>query len=296
MAERDAFAVPAPAKVNLYLHVIGRRADGFHLLDSLIVFAGIGDTVEVRPSDALTFAVEGPMAAGVPATDDNLVLKAAWALAAAAGIEAKADIRLIKRLPMAAGVGGGSADAAAALRALKRLWRIDIADATMAAIALGLGADVPVCLAGRAAFVGGIGEAIDPVPPLPRCWIVLVNPGVPAATPAVFKARQGAFSAPARFSEAPKDAAAFVALLRSRRNDLTAAALTVAPDIGKVLGALERCPGILLARMSGSGATCFGLFVDAGAATEAAFALNRGHPGWWAKAGSMETGATHLES
>lgn len=296
MAERDAFAVPAPAKVNLYLHVVGRRADGFHLLDSLIVFAGIGDTVEVRPSSALTFTVDGPMAAGVPATDNNLVLKAARALAAAAGIEAWADIRLIKRLPMAAGVGGGSADAAAVLRALRRLWRIDIADAALAKIALGLGADVPVCLAGRAAFVGGIGEAIDSVPPLPRCWIVLVNPGVPASTPAVFKARHGAFSAPARFAEVPADAAAFAALLQSRRNDLTAAALTVAPDIGKVLDALERCPGILLARMSGSGATCFGLFGDSGAATEAASALNRGHPDWWAKAGSMETDATRLEA
>lgn len=296
MAERDAFAVPAPAKVNLYLHVVGRRPDGFHLLDSLIAFAGIGDTVEVRPAPSLAFSVEGPMAAGVPANDDNLVPRAARALAAAAGIEPEADIRLVKRLPMAAGVGGGSADAAAALRALRRLWRVDIDDGTMAALALGLGADVPVCLAGRAAFVGGIGEAIDPVPPLPRCWIVLVNPGVPASTPAVFKARQGAFSAPARFAEAPTDAAAFAALLRSRRNDLTAAALTVAPEIGTVLDALERCPGILLARMSGSGATCFGLFGDSDAATEAALALKRGHPGWWAKAGSMETDATRLES
>lgn len=296
MAERDAFAVPAPAKVNLYLHVVGRRADGFHLLDSLIVFAGIGDTVEVRPSDALTFTVDGPMAAGVPATDDNLVSKAARALAAAAGIEAKADIRLIKRLPMAAGVGGGSADAAAALRALRRLWKLDVDDGALAALGLGLGADVPVCLAGRAAFVGGIGEAIDPVPPLPRCWIVLVNPGVPASTPAVFKARQGAFSEPARFSDSPKDAAAFAALLKSRRNDLTSAALTVAPEIGTVLDALERCPGILLARMSGSGATCFGLFGDSSAATEAAVALKRSHPGWWAKAGSMETDSTRLEA
>ena len=296
MAERDAFAVPAPAKVNLYLHVVGRRSDGFHLLDSLIVFAGVGDTIEVRPSAALIFAVEGPMAEGVPANDDNLVPKAARALAAAAGIEARAEIRLIKRLPMAAGVGGGSADAAATLRALKRLWKLDVDDATMSAIALGLGADVPVCLAGRAAFVGGIGEAIDPASPLPRCWIVLVNPGVPASTPAVFKARRGAFSETARFSESPKDASAFAALLQSRRNDLTAAALTVAPEIGRVLDALEKCPGTLLARMSGSGATCFGLFGDEGAATAAALALNRSHPDWWVQAGSMETDATRLES
>ena len=200
-------AEPAPAKVNLYLHVLGRRADGYHLLDSLVVFADEGDRIEVAPADDLRLTVSGPFAADVPAGADNLVLRAARALAAAAHRPPAAAIRLEKRLPVASGVGGGSADAAAVLRALVRLWDIAITDDALAGLALSLGADVPMCLHGWPMFVGGIGEEIEPAPPLPGCGLVLVNPRVLLPTPQVFKARTGDFSALARFQEPPADAA-----------------------------------------------------------------------------------------
>ncbi len=288
--------VAAPAKVNLYLHVVGRRDDGYHLLDSLVAFAGIGDTVEVRRKQGFSLALEGPFAAGVPAGDDNLVLRAARALADAAGADLGAEIRLVKRLPPASGIGGGSADAAAALRALACLWNARIEERTLAALALRLGADVPVCLAGRAAFMGGIGDELAPAPALPAASIVLANPGMPVATPEVFRRRAGAFSQPARFSETPRDAADLARLLKARGNDLEAPARAICPAIGDVLEALERQPGALMARMSGSGATCFALFAEAGAATEAASALGRAHPGWWVEAGSLESDAARPEN
>lgn len=278
----------APAKVNLYLHVTGRRGDGYHLLDSLVCFPGIGDELRVDADAALTLAVDGPFAAAVPAGDDNILIAAARALAAAAGVAAAARIRLIKRLPVASGIGGGSADAAAALRALRRLWRIDIDPPALARLALGLGADVPMCLAGRPAFTGGIGEILDPAPPLPAAALLLVNPGLALPTPAVFRARTGGFSPPGRFDAAPASAAALAALLRQRSNDLTAAAVGLCPAVGRVLGQLEALPGVLLARMSGSGATCFALFADLAAAEAAAARLAAAEPRWWIAAAPLD--------
>ncbi len=285
----DGLAVAAPAKINLYLHVTGRRDDGYHLLDSLIVFAGIQDSVLLRPAADLSLAVEGPFADAVPTGPDNLVLAAAGALARAAGIERGAAITLIKRLPAGAGMGGGSADAAATLRGLFRLWDVAAADADLAEIAASLGADVPMCLAGKAAFAGGIGGDLTPAPPLPAVWLVLVNPGIPLATPAVFAARAGDFSTAARFDEAAADTAALAAMLASRRNDLTAAATSQVPLIADVLAALDATPGAKLARMTGSGATCFALFADADGATRAAQDLARRHPDWWCQAAPLET-------
>lgn len=284
----------APAKVNLYLHVIGRRADGYHLLDSLIVFAGVGDDVAVSPAPDLTLAVDGPFGSLIPAGPENLVLRAARALAQRMGVTAGARIRLTKRLPVAAGIGGGSADAAAALKALCALWRIDPDPAAMADLALALGADVPVCLADRPAFVGGIGEDIVPPPALPPAWMVLVNPGIAVSTPQIFKARTGAFSAPGRFSAVPKDAPALFAALGRCRNDLTAPALTLAPAIADVLAALAAQPGCALSRMSGSGATCFGLFAEAGLAAAAAATLAAAHPQWWVRPAPMLAGTTEV--
>ncbi|WP_316978128.1 4-(cytidine 5'-diphospho)-2-C-methyl-D-erythritol kinase [Shumkonia mesophila] len=281
----------APAKVNLYLHVVGRRADGYHLLDSLIVFAGVGDDVAVAPARDLTLAVDGPFGPLVPAGPENLVLRAARALAERTGVKAGARIRLTKRLPVAAGIGGGSADAAAALKALCALWRVAPEPGAMADLALALGADVPVCLAGRPAFVGGIGEDIAPPPPLPPAWMVLVNPGVAVSTPQIFKARTGAFSAPNRFSAPPQDAPALFAALALCRNDLTAPALTLAPAIADVLAALAARPGCALSRMSGSGATCFGLFAEAGQAAAAAAAIAADHRQWWVQPAPMLTAA-----
>jgi len=279
--------VAAPAKVNLYLHVTGRRDDGYHELDSLIAFAGTGDEITVRAADNLTLDVAGPFANAVPSGLDNLVLRAARALADAAGIKARSAIRFDKRLPVAAGIGGGSADAAAVLRALDGLWGTRAGEADLARIGLALGADVPVCLSGRPAFVGGIGERIDPAPPLPPCWLVLANPGVEMPTPAVFARRDGAFSRPARFDEFISDGTELAALLAGRQNDLEVPARFIAPVIDDVLDALSRPSGALLARMSGSGATCFALFADEARATAAARDLAAAWPDWWVEAAPL---------
>lgn len=284
-------SVLAPAKVNLTLHVTGRRDDGYHLLDSLVVFAGIHDRVTVEPGDGvLSLAVTGPYAAVLgddPMGGDNIVLRAARALAEATGVAANAKITLHKALPVAAGIGGGSADAAAALLGLCRLWGVGLPSAQMYALAARLGADVPVCLRGRATLMSGVGETLADAPPLPAAWLVLANPGVPLSTPAVFKARSGAFSDPAPLNEAPRDAGALAAALAARRNDLTAAAISLAPEIGTTLATLGALPGCLLARMSGSGATCWGLFETEYAATSACRALRADHPLWWSEAAPL---------
>lgn len=264
----------APAKVNLTLHVTGRRDDGYHLLDSLVVFAGAGDRVTVAPGDGLTLT--GPMAAQVPAGSDNLVMRAAALMGGAAVV-------LEKRLPVASGVGGGSSDAAAVLRALARMGRARPDPAHV----LALGADLPVCLrAPGPQRMEGIGETLTPLPALPDCHLVLVNPGVPVPTGAVFSglARRDNAPMPAAIP-AFADAAAFGEFLHRCRNDLEAPARAVAPAIGDVLTALAATPGCLLARMSGSGATCFGLFARADQAKSAARALTR--PGWWVQAAQV---------
>jgi 4-diphosphocytidyl-2-C-methyl-D-erythritol kinase len=278
--------IEAPAKVNLYLHVTGRRDDGLHLLDSLIAFAGVGDTISVSKAPGLELHLDGPFAEGIPAGDDNLVLRAARGLADLAGVDEGARIALTKRLPPSSGIGGGSADAAATLEALRRLWGFDGDESSLARLALSLGADVPICLTGRPSFVSGIGEEIVPAPPLPPAWMVLANPGVAVSTPAVFRARSASFSTPAPFRETPSDPASLALLLAERGNDLTAPALNVAPIIGDVLSALAG-ENPLLARMSGSGATCYALFGDEKATCDAAARLSQAHPQWWIAAAPM---------
>lgn len=270
----------APAKINLYLHVVGRRADGYHQLDSLIAFAGIGDTVEAQPAETISLSVDGPTAALLPETADNIVLNAARVLADRAGVTTGAAIRLTKLLPVAAGIGGGSADAAATLTALSRLWDVSLPQSELQALALALGADVPVCMAGRPMAVSGIGDHMVPAPPLPPAWLVLVNPMEPLSTPSVFKARTGCFSEHAQL-ERPTDTADLARMLAARGNDLTAAAISLVPSVAEVLALLAERPGCLLARMSGSGATCFGLFSAEDEAKIAAAALKDSRPGWW---------------
>ncbi|HVI91651.1 MAG TPA: 4-(cytidine 5'-diphospho)-2-C-methyl-D-erythritol kinase [Dongiaceae bacterium] len=274
----------ARAKINLYLHVVGKRADGYHLLDSLIVFAETGDVLRVGPADDLSLAIDGPFAEGLAGEADNLVLRAARALATEAGIDPRACIHLTKSLPIASGIGGGSADAAAALLELCRLWRLDIDTGRLQKIALALGADVPVCVDGRPAFIGGIGEEIVPAGHLPGAWLVLVNPKVPTPTPQVFKARRGDFSPAARWQTPPADLEALVAYLAGCCNDLTEPAISVAPTIADVLAAIAATDRCRLARLSGSGATCFGLYGDAAAAVAAQAEIVRQQPGWWAVA------------
>ena len=274
----------ARAKVNLYLHVVGRRTDGYHLLDSLIVFAETGDTVAVEAGERLELAIEGPFAAKLAGDDDNLVLKAARGLREIATVGAGASITLTKNLPVASGIGGGSADAAATLRALMQLWNIAPEREALARLALNLGADVPVCLEGKPSFVGGIGEEIAPAGRLPSAHLLLVNPGVATPTPAVFKARNAGFSQPGRWAAPPKDVRALAAALKERGNDLTDAAITVTPVIRAVLSAIGETQDCLLARLSGSGATCFGLYATVAAAEAARRTVLAAHPQWWAAA------------
>ena len=280
-------AVFAPAKINLYLHVTGQRDDGFHLLDSLIVFADYGDQVSVAPADQLTLSIDGPFAAGLPNDIYNLVIQAAHLLAERAGIEAKAEITLTKNLPVASGIGGGSADAAATLQALTQLWQINLDREELRDLACKLGADVPVCLAGKPSFVSGIGEIITPAPTLPETWLVLVNPGEPVATPEVFAKRDSDFTDTTPFDGTPATTAELAALLNERTNDLAAPATLVAPVIAEVLSVLHATNGQLLSRLSGSGATCFALFSDETSAQEAAKSLQSDHPSWWVQAAAV---------
>jgi 4-diphosphocytidyl-2-C-methyl-D-erythritol kinase len=281
-ATSGVIRLAAPAKLNLYLHVIGRREDGYHLLDSLVVFTDLSDRLELRHSDEMALEVDGDFAAKAGPDNENLVLRAARALAQAVGVENGMSARLTKNIPPAAGLGGGSADAAATLRALMRLWEIPADAVDLPAIALQLGADLPVCLSGKPSFVGGIGEKIEPAPQLPGAGLLLVNPGVALATPSVFARRRGGFSPEGRFTRPPPDAGALAALLAERTNDLTDAAVALAPVIAEVLELLEAAPGCHLARMTGSGATCFGLFDNEAAAAGAASGLSRN--GWWVRA------------
>jgi 4-diphosphocytidyl-2-C-methyl-D-erythritol kinase len=295
-------AVAAPAKINLTLHVLGRRADGYHRLDSLVAFASLHDVVRVahapqsegvEDATGLTLDLTGPGAADLAAdlaktpSRENLVLRAARALAAAAGIaDPAAALRLYKTLPVAGGIGGGSADAAATLIALARLWRLDLTDAAMADIALPLGADLPVCLASRPTMMSGIGERLAPAPALPPLGVLLVNPRVALPTAAVFQALEG-FGEETRLAYQANDAASLLAALRAGRNDLETPARRLAPVVGEVLTALAELPDARLARMSGSGATCFALFDDAAAAADGARALGARRDGWWIASGRL---------
>jgi 4-diphosphocytidyl-2-C-methyl-D-erythritol kinase len=275
----------APAKVNLTLHLTGRRADGYHLLDSLVVFAGVGDRVSAGKADALTLSLGGPFGQGLQAEPDNLVLRAARALRDAAGTQFGAALHLEKNLPIASGIGGGSADAAAALRVLGRLWNVTLPPEALHGLALGLGADVPVCLAAAPARMTGIGEGLTAAPRLPECGLVLINPGEAVATAAVFKARTGGFSQPARLPESWTSARDMAEGLAACGNDLQAPAITLCPAVAGVLKALRAEKTCLLARMSGSGATCFGLFATPEGAQAAASRLAR--PGWWCWGGPL---------
>jgi len=285
-ASAGAVTVAAPAKINLYLHVTGRRPDGYHLLDTLMVFTELADTVTAAPGDGLRLSADGPFADLLPDdAENNLVLRAARALAAAAGVEPNACLSINKVLPVAAGIGGGSSDAAAALKALAKLWSLEENAVDLEAIGFTVGSDVPACVRARTVFVGGHGEELADAPALPPVDMLLVNPRVELSTAAVFGARRGGFSPAARFDDAPADVRALAALLADRTNDLAEPAIGLAPVISEVLDMIDGAPGCRMARMSGSGATCFGLFDDAETARRAAGkAADRG---WWSAATTL---------
>jgi 4-diphosphocytidyl-2-C-methyl-D-erythritol kinase len=284
-------AESAPAKVNLTLAVLGRRADGYHLLDSLVVFAGAGDRLTFTPGKALSLSVRGTTAGDAGASADNLVLKAARALAAEIRDLELGRFVLDKRLPVAAGLGGGSADAGAALRLLARVNRIALDDPRLLRAARTVGADVPVCVDPRPRRMRGIGERLSAPLSVPRLAAVLVNPGVALPTRDVFAAlglRPGQHPRrPARTGRPPRAAGAFIEWLGGRGNDLEGAAIRLRPEVERALAALRCEPGCRLARMSGSGATCFGLFASPRAAASAARSLARAHPRWWVKATTL---------
>ncbi len=279
----------APAKINLTLHIVGRRADGWHELESLVVFTRSGDTLALEPGDVLGLVVTGPTAGAAGANDDNLVLRAARALAARAPDLRLGAFTLTKRLPVAAGIGGGSSDAAAALRLLARANGIAIDDPRVMEAAAVTGADIPVCLAARARMMRGTGDRLGPLLDLPPLPALVVNPGVPLETKAVF-ARMGlepgwtsTASAHAALKSGGETADTMFAALRRGRNDMEDAACVLAPIVSDVLAVLGAARGCRLARMSGSGATCFGLFTDCRAVARAKQAIAKVHPGWWAK-------------
>lgn len=272
----------APAKLNLALHVIGRRADGYHLLDSLIVFTRFGDRIAVEPAAADAFSVSGAYGAGLPEDDGNLVIRARNLLRAATG-GAPVAIALEKNLPAASGVGGGSSDAAATLRALCRLWGLESRDERVRSVAAALGADVPMCLAARPLVAKGIGHDLTPLTSFPALAMVLVNPGVSVSTPAVFSRLASRENPPLPPLPHFADASAMIGWLASTRNDLEPPARGLAPEIDEALAALVHT-GAGFARMSGSGATCFGIFGSAEAAIEAAQRIRRDRPGWFVEA------------
>ena len=278
----------APAKINLTLTVLGRRRDGYHSLDSLVAFARFGDRLTLRPGGPLAFSLRGATAPQAGELDDNLVLKAARALAGEVPGLTLGRFLLEKRLPVAAGLGGGSSDAGAALRLLARANRLALDDVRLQRAARRIGADVPVCVDPRPRRMRGIGEVLSGPLAVPKLAAVLVNPGVAVPTrdvfailglkPGTMRKRAG----PAR--ALPGDREEFLAFLARQPNNLEPAAIKLQPVIARVLTALGRAPGCRLARMSGSGATCFGLFGSSRAAAAAARRITAAHPRWWVKA------------
>lgn len=266
------------AKINLALHVRARGADGYHAIETIFAFARDGDGLTVTAGDRLSLTISGPYAAALAGEDveSNLVLRAARAVQSAFGVTAGAAITLDKRLPVASGIGGGSADAAAALRALARLWGLPMADPRFDAIAAELGADVPACLASRTSWADGRGDrltmlAADGLAGMP---LLLVNPHVACPTGPVFRGWDG-------LDRGPLDAGEPLAAALAGRNDLEPPAVALVPAIARAVALLGERPGVRLARMSGSGATCFALFDDRAARAAAAQAVRIAEPGWW---------------
>jgi 4-diphosphocytidyl-2-C-methyl-D-erythritol kinase len=280
----EKLAETARAKINLTLRVLGRRKDGYHELESLVVFADLADRLELEPAGSESLAVAGTFAASCATGPDNLVLKAASALRERVEHLKSGRLILDKQLPVAAGIGGGSADAAAALRLLARLNGIAADDPRLRAAALAVGADVPVCLDGAARVMRGVGDILSEPLTMPTLAAVLANPGVPLATCAVFQAFAGSKGGEVHLPDLPHEAEALIDVLDRHGNDLTQAAIACAPVVADVLTALRALPGAWLVRMSGSGPTCFALFRSSGEAKVAALRLQVERKNWWVQA------------
>lgn len=281
----------APAKINLTLKVAAPRPDGRHPLASAVAFADVGDWLEARQADGLTLAVSGPFAGDLQDEADNLVLRAARALAARFGVEAKAALKLEKNLPVASGIGGGSSDAAAALKALNALWGLKASEADLMAVAAPLGADIPVCVPARAAFMTGAGEICAPLS-IPAMAAVLVNPLRPAPTGAVYRAFDS-MGLGAAISETPPvwpDLAAAIAGMKALGNDLTAPAVSLVPEIADALEALRADARALYTGLSGSGATCYAIAASPTEAEALCVEIKTRRPSWWCAATRLAVG------
>ena len=282
----------AHAKINLYLHVTGRRDDGYHELETLFAFSNFGDRLTLAPSKALELRSTGSQGDELPDPEQNLVWQATQLLAKHIGQIPTGLITLEKNLPVAAGLGGGSADAAAVLRGLLRLWEVSLPEADLHQLALSLGADVPVCMKSESALAVGIGDQLAPVI-LPKCGVVLVNPLVGLETRDVFAAWRdsgGVFTTQQQPVNSLGSFPALLEVLHARSNDLEAPARTLLPAIDDVLMALQGLANCALARMSGSGASCFGLFETLGEAEAASVAIKAAHPEWWVQSSSLKDG------
>ena len=284
-ATEQPISLYAMVKINLYLHITGLRKNGYHDLDSLVTFAGIYDTVHLVPSDELSLVVKGPFRKQLPLVKNNIVLKAATTLKKVTGSKAGVQITLEKNLPVASGIGGGSMDCAAALKGLIKFWNIDTSTIDLVRLGLRLGSDVPICLFGQTAFISGRGEIITKAPALPKIWFVLVNPGVELSTKAVFESHKvnssNQCSKLGQFDKNPATAIELANLLSYRNNDLTEAAINLQPVIKKALLSIQDTENVLVSRMAGSGATCFGVYKDYDSAKNAAKYLNNRYPSWW---------------
>ena len=293
--QSQALRILAPAKINLYLHITGRLDNGYHTLDSLIGFADIGDNIKIERADDFAFVIDGPFSGQFDAKtrdasphSSNLSVQAVWALSRAAQKPPHVKVTLTKNLPLAAGIGGGSADAAAVIWGLCELWDISKTAPYLAELMLSLGADVPVCLQARPAQVGGIGEIINPIPAMQEVPLILANPGVPCPTGPVFAHYNETFRAPlAILPKYFENTESLLKFLHAQHNDLSNAAASRVPEITTVINAMGAQDGVMLVRMSGSGATCFALCETNDAAQNAARALRHEHPDWWIHTGHL---------
>lgn len=276
-----SFTLLAPAKVNLCLHIVGKRADGYHLLQSAVAFVNAGDTLEFTSDTAFKLETQGPYASNLGTIEDNLAYKAAKMLEKEYGVPACGKIILAKNLPVASGIGGGSSDAATAILGLVRLLKLPLEPPRLSKMALPLGADLPVCLAQKSVWMEGIGEKISSLALPKNLHFVLVNPLIPLATPAVFKAFQG--------SPFSSEMTADIKNMQLWHNDLMPAAIQICPAISDVLKEIEKTKGCSAARMSGSGATCFGIYESTDDAKTAEIEISRKHPGWWVKSAALLT-------
>ncbi|MEE2746560.1 MAG: 4-(cytidine 5'-diphospho)-2-C-methyl-D-erythritol kinase [Pseudomonadota bacterium] len=274
-------AISSLAKINLYLHVIGKRDDGLHIIDSLTTFAGVGDTISIEDCKSLSLHVDGPFANELGPIGENLVIKATRLLSKTMGISSKVRFRLTKNLPVSAGLGGGSSNAAAALQLLCRFWETIPPSAELFELAECIGSDVPVCLLGQTSYMGGAGEKLTPAAPLPPGWLVLANPRVQVSTGEIFNRFSLSASEPTRFINHPRDIFELADFLRKQSNDLTEAAISYSPVIKTVIQILDSLDGSLLSRLCGSGSTCFALFSNQSEAQKAVSRLKLSRPNWW---------------